>query len=726
MPQNEHNDWPSFETVLRDVAPDSPTVRSLTSADRRAKYAETAAAIRANQAAAPSESLASSPVDSTSPTSTTDSDHSGDSIVSRSTSPADTDLPAPLPPLEIDTSSIKALIEPQGGSDLDTSAFDALAPLPEFDVELDDHANDGDLLSPAPLGENDSALDLFVDDSSMDDVATDSGDESSDDGRVEEETVLALHSQDVELALLETSALESEEDDEPHSELETTLDKTFVDETVLEAPNEDQAAESEDSTRDEAVHDDEVAELFALADDIDVDSAVPAFDPSTDGVEFGSSTPWDTSANFGSLGEDSSLVFELDDSTITEVDAAYASDDFANPTELDDPFFDAPGNVEAQSADDDGVFSPADVPDLPTSTLDTSLLDDPFQGVSTDLSTNDAPAEPINDNFGDTTKSSEYWELAIDEPEQVVDVADLEVDDLGSIEIPEAVELIEPLVEQQDHDAQLFEIPDVTSISYDGADSQIELPDTSFTPETFDDLATQLDGDSIDLSDLNDEHRPLDPEQIDQRKADLFDFSSESESTIQLPNDTVEFDSVAAAEEIESHLDSLMSFEDGIGDAAVDNVIPLRPDVDLTHATDSVEPIADVPEEPVATAGEDHNPNNTGWVSLPPEVKSKSPDPWAHMRPTEEPKKKGFWANRPKFFGGQDRKRARAERDKPAAISVFDDNVVGISYDKACPNCADECKVDLDDPIGRRVHVSCPSCGHMWHTPYILEESQAG
>jgi predicted Zn finger-like uncharacterized protein len=117
--------------------------------------------------------------------------------------------------------------------------------------------------------------------------------------------------------------------------------------------------------------------------------------------------------------------------------------------------------------------------------------------------------------------------------------------------------------------------------------------------------------------------------------------------------------------------------------------------------------------------------STTDWVSLEADPAEETPDPWEHMRPDEaDTTKTGFWANRPKFFGGDDRKRKKAERK--AAQQTAPEPATELFFDRACPNCGAECQVDLEDPIGRRVHVSCPACQHMWHTPYVTETREAG
>ena len=122
MPQEEQDDWPSFETVLRDVAPDSPTVQTLTKADKRAQLADTAAAIRATR------------------TNSEVSDIRRESLAQKSKSFDTIEiLPAPLPPLELDTSSVLELLAPidDVAPTLDDPALAELAPEPELLFDLD-------------------------------------------------------------------------------------------------------------------------------------------------------------------------------------------------------------------------------------------------------------------------------------------------------------------------------------------------------------------------------------------------------------------------------------------------------------------------------------------------------------------------------------------------------------------------------------------------------------
>lgn len=721
MSHQEHHDWPSFETVLRDVAPDSPTARSLASADWRAHDAEYSAEIRAGQSQAAEARL--------------DLDVVAQTVASaelryeaRVAPVIDAELPGPLQPLEIDTTSVRALIEPRDTSAtaLTDLALDALSPLPELEVDLNtDHTDNetSDLVDADPATDLGSALDLFSDEAPSLDF---------DPPHVEDEAP------SIELGPIETPELEEESHDidDPTNDIAETVELETVEVNRPDTPEVEQVVRND------------LTEIVEDAEVIEVESAPTLFDPATDGVEFGSRTPWDTGVPYA---QDDSLVFELDDSTISEVDAAHAAD--TPPTELDDPFHDAPENSASEDENSD-LFSNEDVPDLPgpiaghteTSNLSMDQLDDPFSGLSTDLLPDIEAIELESDSvdFADSMVTNDgeigepIWSQTDDDMEHVVAADDLDVAELETIGAPTPV-----------------------PISFDDGESHIEIPNVSFEAETFDDLAplsdVAIEEDATDPTLEVDEHRAIDPDDIETRKADLFDFvvREEPESdvdSIEPIEDIDTFDSVAAATEIESDLDSLIGLDiEDETEAPIGNVIPLRPHIEIddsvediavedipfesatdisfeTHSeeTDAFQSMADdaaAPVEEVSTET-DFTPANTGWVSLPPEAPSNAPDPWAHMRPTEEPKKQGFWASRPKFFGGDERRRRKAERlASDEDPNTLDDNQVGISYDKSCPNCGDECQVDLDDPVGRRVHVSCPSCQHMWHTPYTIEET---
>ncbi len=139
---------------------------------------------------------------------------------------------------------------------------------------------------------------------------------------------------------------------------------------------------------------------------------------------------------------------------------------------------------------------------------------------------------------------------------------------------------------------------------------------------------------------------------------------------------------------------------------------PERPSTEnLFHIDSLAVPDSDAPPE-------DPRPR---WVSLdaevppPPPPPARSPeevaDPWAEMRPNEVPEKISFWENRPKFFGGDERRKARARRE---ARQVLEESGTEIPKAHSCPNCGGPCRVDVEDPSTARTHVSCEVCGHMW------------
>ena len=631
MPHEEQIEWPSFETVLRDVAPDSPTARSLASADRRAQYSATAEAIRSTEIPQAEHTNNGSDValaESTSKMTLVDNAEVDSVEIFETASPAvettSATLPEPLPPLEIDTSSIRALLEPRPAVEVDTPAVEEalreLDPLPELDINIDDDSF-GD-----PIEETRELVQAAA----------------------PAEEVEEVH--DVE-------DVEDVEDVDLFGELVDNEDPVALDTEPDFAPDPIEAIDHAPEL--------DFADLAGPVDTIEFD----AFEPLTfDAVD---TTP-DFAAPVDSEVleplDDDSLVFELGEDEMQQVDDAHELDAVDTVGPLDDPF----------SPD---LFSPEDF-----AVAETESIEEPIGDV------HDTPADNVD-----------YSSL-------IVDVDDLQVDALDSPSIPE--------------------LPDsVTSVP------GIELPGTDSAPvEVFDDLAPMSlqgledvpkfeDDDStfenpgLDLFDLNDDSDTIEQERIALRDDDLYEDSS--------------FDSIAAADAIETDLDQLI----GIGDdeldadrltAAIaepdmvepDNVIPLRPDIDMDQAPATPEqqsPVA--PEGPLLTSG-------TGWVALAPEPATHAPDPWADMRPTEEPKKTGFWANRPKFFGGDERRRRKSERRETEVEPPK--QAVDVTFDKECPRCGSECQVDLDDPIGRRVHVSCPSCQNIWYTPYILEDSQTG
>lgn len=89
----------------------------------------------------------------------------------------------------------------------------------------------------------------------------------------------------------------------------------------------------------------------------------------------------------------------------------------------------------------------------------------------------------------------------------------------------------------------------------------------------------------------------------------------------------------------------------------------------------------------------------------------KQDDQWTKLRAKETPDKITFWENRPKFFGGDERRRARARREGLAAQDAQQDE---LPQDLPCPACGHLSAADLRDPHDGRLHIRCDSCAHVW------------
>lgn len=698
MPHEEQFEWPSFQTVLRDVAPDSPTARSLASADKRARISAAAETARSEE---PSPLEAA--VDA-------DEDSDVDVVAAVEGTPtleakarvadvppvseiSPSSLPEPLAPLEIDTSSIRALLEPRATADLDSpvveDALSELAPWPELDL--------GEPFAPSAVVDT-----IVVAEEPAEIVVEALGDIQEDD--IQERIEIEESIEDLSLTFDGDSA-------------DITFDtEDLASETVAPIEYLDELPEIE-------------AEMEQFSEESDVDDAFAeeTVDNTVEQVEDVAFVPFEL--------DDDSLVFELDDDEIQQVNEAHELETASAPGPLADPFAntDTFNNAGAFGTDDlhsdpfafepETVSDPEPVATKPTDSepFDTdvdeirALFEDPE--LVDDPTLTETLVTDETDEFSDVTEpadSSEHIEVTefadfaeatefADFADMTIDVGDLNTDDLETADLDIS-------------DLQNPEIPEsVTSVP------GIELPTQPAEPvELFDDLAP------MSLAGLANDTEPVAPstDTFEVPGLDLFDLNLGSEDIEQdrltlhgeelYENQT--FDSIAAADEIETDLGELIDFS---GDGtAHDNVIPLRPDIDVPQSLTPEEPTPSSHEEgPLLTGG-------TGWVALDAAPAPQKPDPWADMRPSEEPKKNGFWANRPKFFGGDERRRRKSESSEDDVETL--QQAVDITFDKECPRCGTECQVDLDDPIGRRVHVSCPSCQNIWYTPYILEDSQTG
>ena len=280
---------------------------------------------------------------------------------------------------------------------------------------------------------------------------------------------------------------------------------------------------------------------------------------------------------------------------------------------------------------------------------------------------------------------------------------------------PMAFESIEPAppapMETPGFEPMVFDTPDFATeeVSMDWAESPIDgalAQDPSFTGDepgsviAFDPPAAGTVGETAE-------------------EFTSTDWSTGVEPSTEMDAEDGNFDSVATADAIESDLQDLFALDQSVsednfsafmGDSAVDDdapvadVVPLHPTTDdgneEVFGLDAVfDPAAPVEEEPIQA-----------WVGIQDEEETRE-DPWAYMRPDEaEDIKGGFWANRPKFFGGAERKAKKAARQQAAAAQEMRSDIAG----PTCPNCNEIGQVDLDDPVGGKIHASCQNCGHVW------------
>ena len=436
------------------------------------------------------------------------------------------------------------------------------------------------------------------------------------------------------------------------------------------------------------------------------------------------------------------------------------------PVETLDPTAAAP----AVSAIDHDIV----VPILPPSSLDTSLLagptsDAPEATFDTSALEPLAPAPEVNDivESADVLPISESDADAgsvFDAP-ALADAADLVTDEpsvepmtFEPVEVetpnldPMAFETIEPIAETpaaafepMTFEPVEVETPNLDPMAFETIEpappAPMETP--GFEPMVFDtpDFATEevsMDWAEAPMDDALAQDPPFtgdepgsvisfdapvaaEPAPLGDMADDFTstDWSTGAEHSSDANAEDGNFDSVATADAIESDLQDLFALdqsvsEDNFGafmgdsvvedDAPVADVVPLHPTTDEGNeevfGLDAVfDPAAPVEEEPIQA-----------WVGIQDEEETRE-DPWAYMRPDEtEDVKGGFWASRPKFFGGAERKAKKAARQQAAAAQEMRSDIAG----PTCPNCNEIGQVDLDDPVGGKIHASCQNCGHVW------------
>lgn len=187
------------------------------------------------------------------------------------------------------------------------------------------------------------------------------------------------------------------------------------------------------------------------------------------------------------------------------------------------------------------------------------------------------------------------------------------------------------------------------------------------------------------------------------------DLESSGDDSAEDAVDTDAVDTIAetadeSVESVESDGKDIEAVDEGHDDTAgADNVVPLhRPGDDLTHhlvgLDDVFDPSATPEVEPTARTAE-----FVGIEQPPP----KKADSWEYLRPGEDDSvKSGILARRPKFFGGAERKARKTERKQAEAKAEL--------TGPPCPKCDSPGRIDLNDPVGGKIHCSCLDCDHVW------------
>ena len=346
------------------------------------------------------------------------------------------------------------------------------------------------------------------------------------------------------------------------------------------------------------------------------------------------------------------LVFDLGSEELVELEA---NEPVVESAELEDPFADLTAS------------DPFGTADVPTVEFDSAGLEPSVQESFGDFQI------PQGDLF-DLSESSD------------------DIEELDRVRSEELFE-VEDFVEDNRGETDLFEVTDPNSGPLDETNSDHEdlfdLAESSDDPQNLFSIANEPDTEEeAEVSDL---------------------FGTDSWST--------DFNSVATAQAIEGDLEDLDSLDGNLAE-----VVPFdtnRPSVELELDTagqgDPLAPIEADSRKVQYAELIDEEVEIPAWRQIEDPSKTNTEDPWAHMRPVDEPKKKRWWSG---IFGDGSKK---SKSDELVAQQEEIDAAVNLSIDTVCPECGSEGHVDLDDPIGRRVHLSCTACRTEWHTPYDFD-----
>ena len=459
---------------------------------------------------------------------------------------------------------------------------------------------------------------------------------------------------------LDLSALQELEETEieilePIPELEDVVDTVEEDTEIEDSVIEDTATEIEEDIEIEDIAT-EVEEDIVIedAETEDVESEDFFSESAQSGIYFETDTEpvVDTDETAeGAFG--APLVFDLGSEELVELEA---NEPVVESAELEDPFADLTAS------------DPFGTADVPTVEFDPAGLEEPS----------------VQESFGD-------FQIPQDDLFDLSESSD-DIEELDRVRSEELFE-VEDFVEDNRGETDLFEVTDPNSGPLD---------ETNSDHEDLFDLAESSDGPQNLFSIAN--------EPDTEEEAEVSDlFGTDSWST--------DFNSVATAQAIEGDLEDLDSLDENLAE-----VVPFdtnRPGVELELDTagqgDPLAPIEADSRKVQYAELIDEEVETPAWRQIEDPSKTNTEDPWAHMRPVEEPKKKRWWGG---IFGNGSKK---SKSDEMVAQEEEIDAAVNLSIDTVCPECGSDGHVDLDDPIGRRVHLSCTACRTEWHTPYNFD-----
>ena len=459
---------------------------------------------------------------------------------------------------------------------------------------------------------------------------------------------------------LDLSALQELEETEieilePIPELEDVVDTVEEDTEIEDSVIEDTATEiEEDIEIEDTATEVEEDSVIEDAETEDVESEDFFSESAQSGIYFETDTEpvVDTDETAeGAFG--APLVFDLGSEELVELEA---NEPVVESAELEDPFADLTAS------------DPFGTADVPTVEFDSAGLEEPS----------------VQESFGE-------FQIPQDDLFDLSESSD-DIEELNRVRSEELFE-VEDFVEDNRGETDLFEVTDPNSGPLDETNSDhadlFGPAESSDGPQNLFSIANEPDTEEeAEVSDL---------------------FGTDSWST--------DFNSVATAQAIEGDLEDLDSLDENLAE-----VVPFdtnRPGVELELDTagpgDPLAPIEADSRKVQYAELIDEEVETPAWRQIEDPSKTNTEDPWAHMRPVEEPKKKRWWGG---IFGNGSKK---SKSDEVVAQEEEIDAAVNLSIDTVCPECGSDGHVDLDDPIGRRVHLSCTACRTEWHTPYNFD-----